>query len=152
MYLFENKTVIKTIASPLNYLGGKYRLLSQILPIFPDGIARLVDLFCGGCNVGINVEATRVVFNDKNTTLVELLKMFQQISTIAIFDRIEWLIQRYGLSNSSKYGYEYYGANGSDGLVDYNRKAYLKMREDFNNLREQNQDYYIRLYVLCNLQ
>ena len=26
------------IQSPLNYTGGKYRLLSQILPLFPDDI------------------------------------------------------------------------------------------------------------------
>ena len=42
------------IQSPLNYTGGKYRLLSQILPLFPDDIETFVDLFCGGCNVGIN--------------------------------------------------------------------------------------------------
>lgn len=36
------------IKSPLNYIGGKYRLLKQILPLFPANIDTFVDLFSGG--------------------------------------------------------------------------------------------------------
>ena len=52
------------IKSPLNYVGGKYRLLSQIIPLFPDKIDTFVDLFGGGFNVGINVNANRIIYND----------------------------------------------------------------------------------------
>ena len=58
------------IQSPLNYTGGKYRLLSQILPLFPKNIDLFVDLFCGGCNVGVNAASRRVVFNDQNRELL----------------------------------------------------------------------------------
>ncbi len=51
----------KPIASPMNYIGGKYKILPQILPLFPDNIGTFVDLFCGGCNVGINVSAKKTV-------------------------------------------------------------------------------------------
>ena len=44
------------IQSPLNYTGGKFKLLPQILPLFPKNINTFVDLFCGGCNVGINID------------------------------------------------------------------------------------------------
>ena len=47
----------KYIKSPLNYTGGKYKLLEQIIPLFPPNIDTLVDLFAGGCNVTVNVEA-----------------------------------------------------------------------------------------------
>ena len=47
----------KIICSPMNYIGGKYKLLPQILPLFPNNINTFVDLFCGGCNIGINVNA-----------------------------------------------------------------------------------------------
>ena len=47
------------IKSPMNYVGGKYKLLPQILPLFPKNIETFVDLFCGGFNVGINVEAKK---------------------------------------------------------------------------------------------
>ena len=43
--------------SPLNYIGGKYRLLPQILPLFPKQINTFVDLFAGGLDVSINVDA-----------------------------------------------------------------------------------------------
>ncbi len=35
------------IKSPLNYTGGKYKLLPQIIPIFPSDINTFVDLFGG---------------------------------------------------------------------------------------------------------
>lgn len=36
------------IKSPLNYVGGKYKLLPQILPLFPDRIRTFYDVFGGG--------------------------------------------------------------------------------------------------------
>lgn len=36
------------IQSPLNYTGGKYKLLKQIVPLFPTNIDIFVDLFGGG--------------------------------------------------------------------------------------------------------
>ncbi len=38
------------IQSPLNYTGSKFRLLPQILPLFPKNISVMVDLFCGGAS------------------------------------------------------------------------------------------------------
>ena len=55
------------IKSPLNYTGGKYRLLGQILPAFPREYSRFVDLFAGGFNVGINVDAPVIYANDQIT-------------------------------------------------------------------------------------
>ena len=56
----------EVIPSALNYTGGKYKLLSQTLPLFPKDADQVVDLFCGGCNVGINVDCNKVLFNDSN--------------------------------------------------------------------------------------
>lgn len=36
------------IKSPLNYTGGKYKLLPQILPLLPNNIDTFIDLFGGG--------------------------------------------------------------------------------------------------------
>ncbi len=67
----------KQLKSPLNYIGGKYRLLNQISPLFPNEIDNFIDLFAGGCNVGINAEAEKVFFNDNLTFLVEMYQTFQ---------------------------------------------------------------------------
>lgn len=64
------------IQSPLNYTGGKYKLLPQILPLFPKDIDVFVDLFCGGCNVGINVDCNWVIYNDLNENLLYLYNTF----------------------------------------------------------------------------
>ena len=40
------------IKSPLNYTGGKYKLLPQIISSFPSECNTFVDLFTGGLNVG----------------------------------------------------------------------------------------------------
>ena len=40
------------IKSPLNYVGGKYRLLKQIIPLFPKEIDTFVDLFSGELMLG----------------------------------------------------------------------------------------------------
>ena len=36
------------IQSPLNYTGGKYKLLNQLVPLFPKNINTFIDLFGGG--------------------------------------------------------------------------------------------------------
>ena len=62
------------IASPLNYTGGKFKLLTQILPLLPNRINTFVDLFSGGCNVGLNVRSKQVIYNDINDKLINLYK------------------------------------------------------------------------------
>src|SRR5699024_3366332 len=62
----------KYIKSPLNYIGGKYKLLEQIIPLFPNDINIFLDLFSGGANVGINVKANKYIFNDMNYKINEV--------------------------------------------------------------------------------
>ena len=52
MNLGQIKIKNEVIKSPLNYIGGKYKILPQILPLFPKNIDTFIDLFAGGCNVG----------------------------------------------------------------------------------------------------
>ena len=61
------------IKSPLNYVGGKYKLLKHIIPLFPSEINTFIDLFGGGFNVGANVEAEHIVYNDIQKEVVEFL-------------------------------------------------------------------------------
>ena len=58
--------------SPMNYIGNKYRLLKQIQPLFPKQINKFVDLFCGGCDITINVEANEKYANDINYHVSQL--------------------------------------------------------------------------------
>lgn len=120
------------IKSSLNYTGGKFKLLPQILPYFPDDIDTFVDLFGGGFNVGVNVKANRVIYNDIEPHVVSLLEYFKDNDLYTILDMIDKYIEHYGLSQTSKYGYEYYGCNSSKGVADYNKDKYFRLREDYN--------------------
>ena len=138
----------KFISSPLNYIGGKYKLLPQILPLFPSHIDTFIDLFCGGCNVGINVNAKKVILNDREPALLYLYNTFKNLDKQETIKFIDQIINKYGLSKSSLYGYEKYVTNSSAGLSEYNKKKFLKMREDFNHHTLKDYYYYILLYVL----
>lgn len=139
------------IQSPLNYTGGKYKLLPQILPLFPRDIDTFVDLFCGGCNVGINIEANRIIYNDMNQNLLCLYNTFKNLGHEVVVDWVYEIIEKYQLSMVSKYGYEHYGCDSNKGLGDYNRDKFLQLRRDFNKKHaEKNFDYYyyVLLYVI----
>ena len=136
------------IQSPLNYTGGKYKLLPQILPHFPDSIDVFVDLFCGGCNVGINVNANKVIYNDVDEHLLYLYNTFKNLDKQSTFEWIHEIIDKYQLSDVSKNGYDYYGCESGKGLGDYNREHYLKLRQDFNTKITEDYYYYIMLYVI----
>jgi len=96
----------QNIKSPLNYMGGKYKILNQILPLFPNEIDRFVDVFAGGYNVGINVNANRVYFNDNLIFLIEMYKAFKEKSLNEILEYLENRIKEYDLSATNEDGYK----------------------------------------------
>ncbi|MGM9522571.1 MAG: Dam family site-specific DNA-(adenine-N6)-methyltransferase [Oscillospiraceae bacterium] len=96
----------KYIKSPLNYIGGKYKLLPQLLPLFPKDISTFVDLFSGGANVAINVQARKIICNDLNSKIIELFRTFQQMDTDEILARIDGNIEKYGLSKTNEEGFK----------------------------------------------
>lgn len=92
----------KYIKSPLNYIGGKYKLLSQILPYFPRNINTFIDLFSGGANVGINVNAKLVVFNDINKHINGLFSWLQNQDPKYVVNLIYSTIKKWHLSDTNK--------------------------------------------------
>lgn len=96
----------KYIKSPLNYIGGKYKILDQILPLFPDDINTFVDLFTGGLNVGINVNCKRVYSNDINTYVIDILKTFKEKDSEKIVEHIENRIKEFNLSKENEEGFK----------------------------------------------
>ena len=133
--------------SPLNYIGGKARILDQLLPAFPEHISTFVDLFCGGCNVGINTKADRYIYNDGNRELIGLLKMFLRLNTDTILKRMDEIVEYYGFSKTKDHNFAYYGGNPMKGVSRYNKEPFLQLRQDYNNSTRNNQ-HYIMLYAL----
>lgn len=107
------KTNIKIVASPMNYIGGKAKLLPQILPLFPDKIDTFYDVFTGGGNVSANVTAKQVKANDLNLYVIQILETFKNWDANKILKHIDDLISLYNLSKENKDGF-------------------LKLRQDYN--------------------
>ena len=122
----------KYIKSPLNYTGGKYKLLNQILPLFPEDINTFVDLFTGGCNVAINVNANRIIANDLCSEVISVYEGIQNGTTEENIRMIEETINEYSLSKENKEGYlelrSYYNEGNKDWYIFYTLIAYA-----FNN-------------------
>lgn len=104
------------VLSPLNYIGGKKKILNQILPLFPKQISTFVDLFCGGCNVGINIKSDSIIFNDNLTYLIDLYRLFQKSNSYDIVQLIEERINKLQITSSNKDGF-------------------LKLRNEYNTRR-----------------
>lgn len=132
----ENVEIKDFVKSPLNYTGGKYKLLNQIIGRFPTKIETFIDLFGGGFNVGSNIKANTIVYNDISKETTRLIKLFYKYNTYEIIQKLEELIKKYKLSDSEKYGYGYYGCNSNNGLGSYNKEPFKKLRSDYNSSKK----------------
>ena len=142
------KQKMEIIKSPLNFTGGKYKLLPQIIPLFPKNISTFVDLFCGGCNVGINAAAEKIICNDIDSNLIGLFSFFKGKSYNSLLPKIQEAIKCFNLSDSEKNGYSFYNCNSASGLGNFNRTGFLSLRETFNAISKDDANYYLYLYIL----
>ena len=94
------------VKSPLNYIGGKSKILNQIMPLFPKNINNFVDLFAGGCNVGINTNANKIYLNDNMKYLIDMYICFKELDLCNIIFYIEERIKKLGLSLTNEDGYK----------------------------------------------
>ena len=139
------------IKSPLNYTGGKYKILEYILPCFPKNIRTFVDLFGGGFNVGINVRADKIIYNDHNLYLSQMFEYFKKNGLNAI-DNIYKGIDEYDLNEENTQGYlalrqEY---NKTKNILDlfiltcysFNHQIRFNSRHEFNTPFGKNRSAY----------
>lgn len=120
------------ISSPFNYTGSKFKLLAQILPLFPKNISIMLDLFCGGGSVSINTKAKNIIMNDKLKELIDILDLFKNCDLKDILQEIAKIIKNAGLSHTAEFGYEFYHCNSSVGVANYNKKAFNELKDEYN--------------------
>lgn len=143
----------KYIKSPLNYTGNKIRTLDQIFPFFPKKDVKMLDLFCGGANVGINTDYKNVTFIDSSKNVIEILKYFYSNEFSITLKTIEKIISEFNLSNSYKNGYDHYSKkimdlNKNNGLKEFNKIGYYRLRKHYNDVARNQREKSIYLYVL----
>lgn len=117
------------VKSAFPYVGGKYKLLPQIIPLLPTDTNLFVDLFSGGFNVGINAPCKRVVYNDTLKPVVEIMKYIYNTKTETMLLEIQSYIDKYSLTKENKEGY-------------------LKFRADYNSHLKENKSTPMELFAL----
>lgn len=138
----------KIIRSPFFYVGDKYKLMNQINELIPEDINQYIEPFVGGGSSAINSKGRTYILNDIDEYVIKLHKKLIEFSNKPdeLFSKIFNLIEYYGLSCSfkgimvpdelkKKYAKTYY--------AKYNKEAYNKMKDDFNNTKD-----IILLYLL----
>lgn len=93
------------IKSPLNYIGGKYKMLPQLLELFPAQIGTMVDLFAGGGDVFANIEAETIIANDINYFVIDIFKALKGYEIKQLLSRIECIIETWRLSPTDESAY-----------------------------------------------
>lgn len=137
------------IRSPFFYVGDKYRLMPQLKTLMPRNIDQYIEPFVGGGSSFLNSKGDSYILNDVDSYVVELHKEICKYADNSkeLFGQLFEMIDFYGLSCSyrnicvpdelkKKYVKTYYSK--------FNKEAYLRMRKDFN---ENKQDL-LRLYLL----
>jgi DNA adenine methylase len=88
--------------SPLFYVGDKYKLLPQLLKVFPANINNFYEPFIGGGSVFLNIKARKYKLNDVDENLINIHRMLMSFSSNKedFFSKVSSLINKYNLSRS----------------------------------------------------
>ena len=122
---------MKYIKSCLNYTGGKYKLLPQIMPLFPENINMFIDLFCGGCNVAINVNAKKIICNDSEKVIIDLYNDWKNGECDKLLNTLKETISKYELSKTNREGFEKIRKDYNDGNREW-FMFYAMLMHSFN--------------------
>lgn len=120
-YIEKKDSAEVRYASPLNYQGGKYDLIEFIQANLPTNIGRFVDVFGGGYNVGANVTAEQIVYNEYNHKVVELIQCLKDTETEDLAKYLLRSVKRYKLQKGDK-------------------ESYVKLRKKYNAIDEKRRD------------
>lgn len=110
---------------PITYQGNKRRLMPQIAPLLkPTSV--FVDLFCGSGTVGLNAPAEKVLFNDVNKPVIELLEYLKTVPFDDLHSEMGQLTEKYDLPWRAE------GRMPEGTIQAHIKPGFLKMRDDYN--------------------
>ena len=107
--------------SPLNYTGSKSKMITDIKKNLPNDFKSFIDIFGGGFNVGLNVNSNKIIYNDINYFVKEIVESFMINDTYDYLMYIKKIIRKFSLEKS-------------------NSESYLKSRQYYNSLPPEKKD------------
>jgi len=97
VYIKKDNSMSK---SPLNYSGSKDSLMPQITKYLPGYIDSFVDVMGGAFNVGVNVVANEIVYNEYNPYVYEMVEMLLKKEPKKILEHTKNQIKKHNLNRS----------------------------------------------------
>ena len=90
--------------SPLFYVGDKYKLMKQLVGLFPKEVSSFYEPFVGGGTVFLNIQADKYFLNDNDKNLINIHRFLVGSSNNPglFFKDVEKIIKKYRLSRSYK--------------------------------------------------
>ena len=128
IYFEKDNEIIK---SPLNYTGSKYSIYNEILKIMPKHISSFIDIMGGAFNVGVNVVAEQVVYNEFLPHTFKIIKLLINTDKQTIINNVEEIINKYNLKKADK-------------------ESYLRLRDDYNKTNDVYKLFVLHMYCFQN--
>ena len=128
LYFKKNLEIIK---SPLNYTGSKYSILNEITKVLPKHISTFIDIMGGAFNVGVNVVAEKVIYNEFLPHTFNIIKTLLNEDSNYIINKVETIINDFKLEKS-------------------NKENYILLRNDYNNTKDIYKLFVLHMYCFQN--
>lgn len=138
------------IKSPIFYMGNKYKLLDQLIPLFPTNINNFYDIFGGSGVVSANINTKYIKYNEINENIVELYRLLLKQNPEDIDYTIKQYIHSYNLNTE---GTDVRQNNPDIKEVRYfYNKNYINFRNAYNKSdRDYTMLYTLTFYSFSNL-
>lgn len=128
IYFKKQRNITK---SPLNYTGSKYSIFDDIQSVFPKRISTFVDMMGGAFNVGINVVAQKVIYNEFLPHTHNIVKLLLQENKEDIVAEVKTIIKKFGLQKA-------------------NKEAYINLRKHYNQTKDIYELFVLHMYCFQN--
>lgn len=132
--------------SPINYPGNKSRISDKIVEIFPNEIDKIYDIFCGSAIVTLNSNVETIILNDIDKIVIDLLKYFKDNKPDEIIKNVDEVINKFELTNTFYEGKEKYLQVKHEGLSNYNREAFNKLKNSYNKTKNLTELFTLIIY------
>ncbi|MBE5757963.1 MAG: Dam family site-specific DNA-(adenine-N6)-methyltransferase [Clostridiales bacterium] len=128
IYFKKDSEIIK---SPLNYTGSKYSIFNEIAKVLPKHISTFVDMMGGAFNVGVNIVADRVIYNEFLPHTFNIISTLLKENNEIIIKKVESIIKEFKLEKG-------------------NKDAYLNLRNCYNKTKDIYQLFVLHMYCFQN--
>lgn len=125
------KKDLEIIKSPLNYTGSKYSIFNEITKVLPKHISTFIDIMGGAFNVGVNIVADKVIYNEFLPHTFNIISTLLKENNEIIIKKVESIVKEFKLEKG-------------------NKESYLNLRNNYNRTKDIYQLFVLHMYCFQN--